>query len=106
MTKYCLCLLHPELIHADEGHRVLGLELVPLIEVAHGRVGREACSIGSARRSGEAEKCETMRAHEGGDVRDRELLLLHIEQQIAALAGREEVRVLRHIAQRRALLEA
>ena len=30
-------LLHPELIHADEGHRVLGLERVPLVEIGHGR---------------------------------------------------------------------
>ena len=51
-----LALLHPELIHVDEGHRVLGLERVPAVEVGHRRVVRKARAIGLRGRPGEAEE--------------------------------------------------
>src|SRR4029453_14389001 len=52
------------------------------------------------------EKSQAMCAQERRDLRDRELLLVRMEQQIAALAGREEVGVFRHVVERRALVEA
>jgi len=39
-----------------------------------------------------------MRAQEWRDLWDRKLLLLYMEQQVAALAGGEEVGVLRDIS--------
>src|SRR5262245_29397221 len=60
--KCSLALLHPELIHAGKGRRVLGLELVPSIKVSHGDVRRKTRAVGCADRPGEAEEGEAMRA--------------------------------------------
>src|SRR5215475_5479428 len=79
---------------------------MPLLEVGHGHVGWKARPIGVAHGAREAQEVEAMRAQERRDVGDRKLLLLHMKQQVTALAGGEEVGVLRHIVQRRAVLAA
>src|SRR6266705_1262205 len=79
---------------------------MPLLEICHGHVGRKARPIGVAHGAREAKKNQAMRAQERRNLRDRKLLLLHVEEEVPAFAGREEVGVLRHIMQRRALLAA
>src|SRR5262249_596736 len=98
--------LHPELIHAGEQHRVLALELLPPVEVGHGARVREASAIGDGGLSGEADEIQALRREERLYLRDRQLMLLHVEQEIAALAGGEEVGIFRDVPQRRALCKA
>jgi len=43
-------------------------------------------------------------AQESRDLRDRELMLLSVEQEVAAFAGREEVRIFRDVLQRLAVI--
>ena len=43
------------------------------------------------RRAGEAKERQSIVLQELLDLRDRQLMLLHMEQQVAAFAGREEV---------------
>ena len=77
---------------------------MPLLEVGHGHVGRKARSIGVPHGTGEAQEVEVMCAQERCDLRDRQLLLLDMEEKVAALAGSEEVGIFRDIMQRRAFL--
>ena len=87
----CSELLHPELVHADESRRIFGFEHVPAVKIGGGLVFRKASAIVLQRLAGEADKAKAVLAQESRDLRDRELMLLHVEQQVAAFAGGEEV---------------
>src|SRR5438067_9430036 len=82
-------LLQPELVHIEEGQRILGLEHMPVVEVDHRRVVGEAPPVGWRRLVGEAEESEAIVVQEGLDLWKREFMLLHVEQQVAATADRE-----------------
>src|SRR5262249_33585611 len=56
--------LHSDLIHAGEQHRVLALELLPPVEVGHGAGIREASAIGEGGLPSEADKIQTLRRDE------------------------------------------
>src|SRR5215467_8668532 len=78
---------------------------MPLIEIGHSCVGGKARTIAARRGPGEAQEGKAVRAQERRNLRDRELLFLHMEEKIAALADREEISVFRDVAHCRALLE-
>src|SRR5262249_61548195 len=85
--------LYPELIHAGERVRPLGLERVPAIEVAHETVSAENVPITLHHLRGkfETEELQVVLADEGLDLRNRQPPLLDMKQQVAALAGAEEI---------------
>src|SRR5262249_20498269 len=85
--------LHPELIHAGERVGPFGLERMPTIEVAHETIAPENIPImlHDPRREFETDEFQIVLDDEGFDVRNRQPPLLDVEQQIAALAGAEEI---------------
>src|SRR5262245_36377757 len=86
-------LLHPELVHAGKGGGMLALERVPAREVGHGLVLRESRQVPPLHGliEIEADEREAILRDEVGDLRNREAVLLHVEQQIAAAAHAEKV---------------
>src|SRR5436190_2970514 len=92
-----LRLLQPELIHVDEDFWVLGLERVPAVEIGHCLIVREARAVGLRRRVGKAEEGKFVIGEKGLDLWNRELVLLHVEQQVAGFARSEEVGISRHV---------
>src|SRR5262249_9869089 len=96
-------LLYPELIHAGKGPWVFRLELLPKIEVGHGRIGRKSKSKGliGARMHLEAEKFQAMLAQKGLDLGNGKPVLLHVEQEIATFTDAEEIRVAGYRCHRR-----
>src|SRR5262245_52979752 len=97
-------LLDPEPVHAGKGIGVILLEGVPGMEVHHCPIRREARRVGAdhAIIELEAEKLHAARAKESLDLRQRHAVLLHVEQEIAAFAGTEEVVEHRDVLQGRA----
>src|SRR4051812_17250262 len=76
---------------------------MPALEIGSGLIFRKAFSILTRRLSGKTDERDIALAQEAGDLRDSELMLLHMKQQIAALAGGEEVRIVGNVLQRRAV---
>src|SRR5262249_29348326 len=85
--------LDPELIHAGERVRPFGLERVPAIEVAHETVAAENVAITLHQLGGKfkTDELQAVLADEGLDLRNRQPALLDMKQQVAALAGAEEI---------------
>src|SRR5436305_551570 len=84
--------------------RVLPFKLVPLGEVALGLLIGKALTEALYSRPTEAKKYQPILVKERRDVGDRQLVLLCVEQQVAAFAGGEEVRVTRDVRKRGAKL--
>src|SRR5262249_18895094 len=86
-------LLHPELIHGGEGGGPLAFELPPVFESPHAGIVGKPLPIGGGDggRKLEAGQSKIKRAEQGFDLRDGETMLLHVEQQVAALAHAEEI---------------
>src|SRR5438270_3268970 len=92
-TRGPLQLLHPELVHAGKGVGLLALERVPAGEIGPRFVVRETPQIFLRRGviEVEADKREPVLRDERGDLRDRQTVLLHVEQEVAAAAGAEKI---------------
>src|ERR1051326_1767486 len=88
-----LFLLHPELVHAAEGCGVLGLELVPGIEIGHAAVVGKACAVTQRDRAIDLEtkQAKPVGGEKRSDLRQRQAMLLNMEQQIATSARRIEI---------------
>src|SRR6185295_3770789 len=84
----------PEIIHAAECIRIRGLEAMPVRKVGQGRVVGECRAVARDRWriELEAKQSEIMLAKECADLRKRQPVLLHMEQEIAARARTEEIR--------------
>src|SRR5262245_56418373 len=86
-------LLHPELVHPGKGGGVLVLEGIPARQVGHSPVLWESRHIPPLYGLIEIEpdEGEAVLRDEVGDLRNREAVLLHVEQQVAAAAYAEKV---------------
>src|SRR5262249_11836365 len=95
--------LNPELIHAGEGVRPFGLECMPAIEVARETVAAENVPImlHDRRREFETDECQMILGDERLHVWNREPAFLDVKQQVAALAGAEEIAGLGNAVERR-----
>src|SRR5262245_4066800 len=95
--------LDPELIHTGERVRPFGLERVPTIEIAHETVATEniAIMLHDRRREFETDEFQIVLDDEGLDLRKRQPALLDMKQQVAALAGAEEIAGLGNAVERR-----
>src|SRR5262249_62212873 len=95
--------LDPELIHAEERVRVFGLKGMPAIEIAHETLATENVPIllHDSRREFEADEVQVVLDDEGLNVWNRQPVFLDMEQQIAALAGAEEIAESGNAAERR-----
>src|SRR5262245_46289834 len=95
--------LDPELIHTGESVRPFGLERVPAIEIAHEMVAAENVPITLHRLRGkfETDEFQIVLRDEGLDLRNRQPTLLDMKQQVAALAGAEEIAGLGNALERR-----
>src|ERR1700738_3109158 len=95
--------LHPELVHAGKGCGMLRFECLPGVQIRHRGILREARAVVRERLRYELkpDELQLMLAQERGDLGNRELMLLHMEQEIAALADTEIIRVARHRFHRR-----
>src|SRR3990170_1671294 len=80
--RNCARLLHPELVHGDEGVGIFLLELVPVVEIGSRRVVGEPLRVALERSlvEREAEKHEPMLGEEVLDLRQREAVLLHVKK--------------------------
>src|SRR5689334_5200236 len=97
-------LLHPELIHAGKCIGMPRFNVVPAIEVGHRpTIVGEQCPVflQSITVESKAEKSQFVFSEESLDRRNRRALLLHVKQEIAALAHAEVVVKSRETAQRR-----
>src|SRR5262245_39453730 len=85
--------LDPKLIHAGERVRLFGLQGMPAIEIAHETVAAENAPImlHDSRREFETDEFQVALDDEGLDVRNRQPAFLDMKQQVAALAGTEEI---------------
>src|SRR6266498_2698632 len=92
-----------ELIHAGERVRPFGLECMPAIEVARETVAAENVPImlHDRRREFETDECQVILDNERLDIRNREPAFLDMKQQVAALAGAEEIAGLGNAVERR-----
>src|SRR5438874_1836472 len=99
--------LDPELIHRGKGPRVLGLERVPKVEIRERLVLRKTRPIAGDRAGVdiEADELQAVLREEALDLRDRQPMLLDVEQQIAACAGAEEIAEVRNLPQWRVVAE-
>ena len=96
--------LHPEIVHGGEGVGVFGLHRVPAVEVAHRPAGlgeQRAVALQRGRVEFEADEAQALPGDEVLDGRDGQAAFLHVEQQVAAFAGAEEIVEARQAAQRR-----
>src|SRR5262249_39089541 len=95
--------LDPKLIHAGERVRLFGLQGMPAIEIAHETIAAENVPImlHDPRREFETDEFQVALDDEGLDVRNRQPAFLDMEQQVAALAGAEEVAEFGNAAERR-----
>src|SRR5262249_39059370 len=86
-------LLHPELIHAGERLGPLRLEGVPSVEIAHEVVATENAAIllQNPRRKFESNEPQIVLDEKRLDLRDRHSAFLDVKQQVATLAGAEEI---------------
>src|SRR5262249_44220887 len=85
--------LDQELIHTGERVRPFGLERVPAIEIAHEMIATENVPITLHRLRGkfETDEFQVVLDDKGLNVWNRQPVFLDMEQQIAALAGAEEI---------------
>src|SRR5262249_42997925 len=95
--------LDPELIHTGESVRPFGLERVPAIEIAHEMIATENVPITLHRLRGkfETDEFQVVLDDEGLNVWNRQPVFLDMEQQVAALAGAEEIAGLGNVLERR-----
>src|SRR5262245_60080914 len=95
--------LNPELIHTGKRVRPFGLERVPAIEIAHEMVAAEdvPITLHRLRAKFETDEFQVVLADEGLDLRNRHSTLLDMKQQVAALAGAEEIAGLGDAVERR-----
>src|SRR6478609_7195549 len=87
-------LLHPELVHSRECVGEFRFNVMPTIKIGHRpAIVREqrAVFFQSVTIKSETEKSQFVFSEEGLDHRDRRAVLLHVKQQIAALAHAEIV---------------
>src|SRR5439155_3273768 len=85
--------LHPELIHASERVGLLPFQSIPTIEVAHQMITAEQAAImlHEPRRKFKTDEVQIVLGEEGFNLRNRQTMLLDVEQEIAALAGAEKI---------------
>src|SRR5439155_13282665 len=85
--------LHPELVHASERVGLLAFQSIPTVEIAHQMITAEQAAImlHEARRKFKTDEAQIVLGEEGFDLRNRQTMLLDVEQEIAALAGAEEI---------------
>src|SRR5688572_26650307 len=90
-----IVLASPELVHAGKGRRMLGLEDMPSLEVAHGVFLGEPLLKFSAHAGVdlEAEELDTVLGQEAANLGQRHLLLLHMKEHVAAFADGEKIEV-------------
>src|SRR5262249_20923772 len=95
--------LDPELIHTGESVRPFGLERVPAIEIAHEMVAAEnvPITLHPLRGKFETDEFQVVLDDEELDLRNRQPALLDMKQQVAALAGAEEIAGLGNVLERR-----
>src|SRR4051794_13144497 len=89
--------LAPELIHRGECFGAVALERVPASDICHRGVTR-VCQAIIPQRSGiefESEEGEFLGVEKILDLRNGESMLLHVEHEVAASAGAEEIRISR-----------
>src|SRR5579863_5209828 len=94
-----LRLSEPKLVHASEKRRILGLECMPQRKIGLCAVMRKtlAESLQRATLQVEAQEIEPVVAKKVGDLGQRQLMFLNMEQQIAAPAGAEKIEPVRHL---------
>src|SRR5262245_12355244 len=95
--------LDPKLIHAGERVRLFGLQGMPAIEIAHETLAAENVPImlHDSRCEFETDEFQVVLDDEGLDVRNRQPAFLDMKQQVAALAGAEEIAGLGNALERR-----
>src|SRR6266567_3385597 len=99
-----LRLLDPELIHAHERRRVLDFERVPEIEITQKSFVRISLAEFLGVDTRKADEREIVFFQKCLDLRQCQLVFLHVKEQVAALAGAEKIGKLRNILQRRPIL--
>src|SRR5690242_2020945 len=79
-------LLDPELVHAGERVRVLILESGPTRKVAEGGIVRKpaAVCVGNVRRDVKPDESQPLFVDETGNIGNRRVMLLDMEQEITA----------------------
>src|SRR5580692_3763988 len=100
-------LLNPELVHPQEGSRILALEDMPKAEVGHRTVAGEpdpVLQLGATAEL-ETEKRQIVLCEKSADVRQREAMLLNMKHQIATAADGEEISA-SDVLQRRSIRKA
>src|SRR5690349_12078601 len=94
MASVASGLLDPELVHAPEGSRIRLLEAIPVFQIGHGHITRAGVAV--VRQHGsvqlETEQSEAVLRKKSADRRQRQTVLLHVEQEIAAGAQAVEIR--------------
>src|SRR5438876_10328910 len=85
--------LHPELVHASERVGFLAFQSMPTIEIAHQMITAEQAAImlHEPRRKFKTDEAQIIPSEKGFDLRNRQTMLLDVEQEIAALAGAEKI---------------
>src|SRR4029077_8660951 len=85
--------LQPELVHAGERVGLFRLQPMPPIEIAAGTIATKeiAVVLHYSRRKFEPDEHQSVLGNEGFDLRNRQSVLLHVKQKVAALAGAEEI---------------
>src|SRR5438128_213071 len=85
--------LYPELVHASERVGLLAFQSIPTVEIAHQMITAEQAAImlHEPRRKFKTDEAQIVLGEEGFDLRNRQTMLLDVEQEIAALAGAEEI---------------
>src|SRR6266550_5638660 len=99
-----LRLLDPELIHAHERRRVLDFECVPEIEITQRSIVRVSLAEFLGVDTRKTDEREIVFFQKRLDLRQRQLVFLHVKEQIAALARAEKIGKLRNVLQRRPIL--
>src|ERR1700730_9046084 len=89
-------LLNPELIHAGEGGGIFRFEGLPGGKVCHGVVVGKAKPIArkDRRRKLETDELQIVLVEKGSDLRNGQMVLLDVEQEVAAFVEAEVVGVL------------
>jgi hypothetical protein len=93
--------LQPKLVHAGERVGLFHLQPMPTIEITEETIAAEesAVILRHSRREFESDEHQPVLANEGLDLRNRQSMLLHVKQEVAAFAGAEEIARPRHILQ-------
>src|SRR6516165_979699 len=104
--RTCGRLVHPELVHGSKCGRSLRFEVLPAIEVGHGRWLGKACreTLECKCIEHEAAKLYAGRRKEQLDLAQCDVMLLHMKQEVTTFTHREEVIPVDHRFQHRSVL--